>query len=315
MSPIPSVRCIVTGASGFIGRSLIEALTARGHHVEGWTRQNRSFDIRDPITANQTEHWRQHLRLTDVVIHTAGLAHVHGGDARDIERQHTLINTEATTELARAAADAGVRRFVFISTAKVFGEGGANTYSPASPAQPVDAYARSKWAAEQQLRALAQDSAMELVIIRPPLVYGPQAKANFAALQKLAALSLPLPFASLSNRRDLIGIDNLIDLIEICLQHPAAAGGTWLCADASPYSIGDMITALRAAEHRPPHLFRFPPALLRALASTIMANSRVDKIFGDFLIDWRQTAERLRWQPRQTLADIYAATDRKPPEC
>jgi nucleoside-diphosphate-sugar epimerase len=300
------MRCVITGASGFIGRNLCSALSDRGYIVLPWTRRNKLFDIAESIDASTIEQWQGQLRNVDVVIHLAGIAHRLNNQSAVTERQYALINTEASIQLAQAALAAGVRRFIFISTAKVFGEGGPIAYSPESPPQPEDAYALSKWQAEQRLRALVDGSAMELVIIRPPLVYGAHAKANFALLQKLARLPLPLPFAALSNQRDLIALHNLIDLIYICIDHPNAVGGSWLCADAEPYSLGDMVAALRKADKCRPGLFSFPPALLKKLFLITLGKERAEKIVGDFRLDCTATRAQLNWFPKYSMRDVFA---------
>jgi len=306
-----TVRCVVTGANGFIGRALVDRLEQKKYPVTQWTRANAHYCIDAPNLEASRERWQRQLNNVDVVIHLVGLAHQIDQHAVAAEQQYALINTDATAQLARAALAAGVKRFIFISTAKVFGEGGDIIYSMQSPAQPVDAYARSKWHAEQQLQAITTNSTMELVVIRPPLVYGANAKANFAQLQKLAALPLPLPFASLRNRRDMIALDNLVDLIELCIHHPAAADGTWLCADAQPYSLAEIITAMRLANGRHRALFSFPPALLRRFFSAILGIARAEKALGDFRIDCSATHAMLGWRPQRTMRDIFIAADRR----
>jgi len=305
-----AVRCVVTGANGFIGRALVDRLEQKKYPVTQWTRANAHYRIDAPNLEASKERWRQKLNNVDVVIHLAGLAHQIGEQDIAAEQQYALINTDATAQLARAALAAGVKRFIFISTAKVFGEGGDIIYSMQSPAQPVDAYARSKWHAEQQLQHIVRNSTMELVVIRPPLVYGANAKANFAQLQKLAMLPLPLPFASLRNRRDMIALDNLLDLIELCIHHPAAAG-TWLCADIQPYSLAEIIAAVRLANGRRRALFSFPPALLRRFFSAILGIARAEKALGDFRIDCSATHAMLGWRPQRTMRDIFIAANKR----
>lgn len=299
-------RCVVTGSDGFIGSNLCSALNDRGYVAIPWNRRNKLFHIVEPIDAWTIAQWQLQLRDVDVVIHLAGIAHRINKQSTVTEQQYALINTEASVKLARAAVAAGVKRFIFISTAKVFGEGGPTAYSSDSPSQPQDAYARSKWQAEQQLRALVNDSTMELVVIRPPLVYGAHAKANFALLQKLAKLPLPLPFGSLQNRRDLIALDNLIDLVHICVDHPNAADGIWLCADAAPYSLADMISALREADKCRPGLFSFPSVLLEKLFSITLGRERAEKIAGDFRLDCTATRAQLNWFPKYSMRDVFA---------
>ena len=300
------VNCVITGATGFIGRSLAATLQQNNYSVVGCHQGNALFSIKNNVPDSMVDQWENELQHIDVVIHTAGLAHQIGEDAAAAEQRYALVNADATVRLATAAEKAGVKRFIFISSAKVFGEGGACAYTSASPSCPMDSYARSKWRAEQQLVELAQESAMELVIIRPPLVYGPNAKANFGLLQRLAALPFPLPLASMRNQRDLIGIDNLIDLIEICIQHPVAAGGTWLCADSAPYSIADIVMSLRQAANRKPALFHCPEIILRTAVNVTLGKTHAEKVFGDFRVDCSNTHMLLNWQPQRTMKDIYS---------
>lgn len=244
--------------------------------------------------------WLEPLRGVDVVVHLAGLAH----QPRDAQADpaYFQINRDGTLRLAAAACAAGVKRFIFMSSAKVFGEGGDTLYRADSPPAPQDAYAQSKWQAEQLLQERFADR-MEIVILRPPLVYGRDAKANFGNLLRLARLPLPLPFAGIANRRALIGIDNLIDLIATCLTNPAAAGKTLLCADAQLYSLTDIITAIRHAMHRRAHLFYLPKPLLRLLQN-ILGSAMSARLFGDFAMDCSQTFATIGWQAPFTMEQI-----------
>jgi nucleoside-diphosphate-sugar epimerase len=305
-------KLVITGAGGFIGKTLVPFLEKCSYTISAWHRKDGSYSISPniEITERTRKDWQRRLTGSDAVIHLAGLAH-QLNDRGTAEQQYALINTDATAQLAHAALAAGVKRFIFISTAKVFGEGGDTIYSTQSPAQPMDAYARSKWHAEQQLQAITTNSTMELVVIRPPLVYGANAKANFAQLQKLSILPFPLPFASLRNRRDMIALDNLVDLIELCIHHPAAAGGTWLCADAQPYSLAEIIAAMRLANGRRRAMFPFPPALLRGIFSAILGAARAEKALGDFQLDCSATHAMLGWRPQRTMRDIFIAADRR----
>jgi UDP-glucose 4-epimerase len=294
--------CIVTGADGFIGRALIPCLASRGWAVQGWRRRDNSFVIPaddappGPVLAD----WTLRLRGADAVVHLAGLAHRLGDAAERAAALYGAINARGAAWLAQAAADAGVKRFVFISTAKVFGEGGA-IYRPDSAPAPADLYAQSKWQGEQRVREVAERAGMEWVMVRPPLVYGPGVSANFARLQRLAALPLPLPIASLPNRRDMIALPNLLTLIAACLEHPAAANGVWLCGDAQPYSLADIVTSLRAAQGRRGGVFRFDPDLVRWLLRTMLGADAAQKLLGDFQVDWSETRRVLGWSPAVTM--------------
>lgn len=291
------MHCVVTGATGYIGQSLIPHLNASGHELIAWPR-NHTFDLSNERPA--LSEWITQLRNVDVIVHLAGLAH-QTSKAKDAS-PYFQINRDGTLHLAAAAQAAGVKRFIFLSTAKVFGEGGETPYRPNSHPHPIDAYAQSKWQAEQQL--LEQFSqTMEIIILRPPLVYGRNAKANFGSLMKLVKLPFPLPFAGIDNRRSMIGIDNLINLIVLCLTSPAAAGKTFLCADSQLYSLRDIVTSIRRAMNREPHLFRLPRPLFIALKK-LLGNSVQQRLFNDFKMDCLETYQTLNWIPPFTMEQI-----------
>jgi nucleoside-diphosphate-sugar epimerase len=302
--------CTITGADGFIGRALVPFLSSRNWTVHGWRRRDNSFVIPAgdvPVEAIIAD-WSARLRGVDAVVHLAGLAHQLGDAAERAASQYDAVNARGAQLLAQAAADAGVRRFVFVSTAKVFGEGGA-TYRPDSKPAPADLYARSKWLGEQRVRAIAERAGMEWVVVRPPLVYGPGVSANFARLQRLAALPLPLPIASLPNRRDMIALPNLLTLIATCLEHTAAANQVWLCGDAQPYSLADIVSSLRAGQGRRPGVFRFPPGVVRSLVRTVFGADAAHKLLGDFQVDWSETQRVLGWSPAVTMQQAMSGAD------
>ena len=290
---------MITGATGFIGRALIPHLRATGHEVTAWPRSS-VFDLASTATASAPAEWIIQLEGVDVVVHLAGLAHQRRNTHDD--EHYFRINRDGTLRLADAARAAGVKRFIFLSSAKVFGEGGAAIYSEATTPAPQDAYAQSKWQAEQLLIEQFAET-MELVILRPPLVYGRDAKANFANLIQLAKLPIPLPFAGIENRRALIGLDNLVDLITLCLTHPGAAGKTLLCADAKHYSLPDMIAAIRRALNRDPNLFRLPKPVLTVL-ETMVGASAAARLFGDFQMNCSGNYTALDWTPPFSMEEI-----------
>jgi UDP-glucose 4-epimerase len=290
------LRCAITGAGGFIGRNLVAALEGRGHSATSWSRASGWFDLAAP-PPDAERIWAGHLQGTEVVIHLAGRAHVRGGSIEHETQLHHRINFEGTVRLAHAAQAAGVRRFIFLSTAKVLGEGADGPYSERSPAHPQDAYARSKWQAEQALRELAATGRIEVTILRPPLVYGPGVGANFARLIRLAELPLPLPLAAIDNRRDLIGIDNLVDLIAVCLDHPGARNASLLCSDGQPYSLGNLVAHIRTARARPRWLFSLPESWIRVLTRTAMGQEAAARLLDDFELDIGATCDALAWQP------------------
>jgi UDP-glucose 4-epimerase len=304
------MRCTITGANGFIGSALTTSLVQRGHTVAGWSRRS-GFDLTATAPAADRD-WIEQLRGSDAVIHVA--AHVHAGGAdSDLERErHRQINYRGTLRLATAALAAGVRHFVFLSTAKVFGEGENGPYGPQSPARPKDAYAQSKWQAEQELQQLTAATPMALTIVRPPLVYGPGVSANFARLSQLARLPIPLPLAAINNRRDMIGIDNLVDLIATCLDRPAAAGKVLLCSDGHPYSLGAVVANIRAAHGKPSHLFAVPANWVSTLGAAVLGRAAAQRLFGNFELDIAATCAALEWRPRWTMTATLQSQGRQP---
>jgi len=304
------MQCTITGANGFIGSALTTSLVQRGHTVAGWGRRS-GFDLTAAAPAADLS-WIEQLRGSDAVIHLA--AHVHAGAAdSDLESErHRQINHQGTLRLATAALTAGVRHFVFLSTAKVFGEGENGPYGPQSPARPQGAYAQSKWQAEQDLQQLTAGTSMALTIIRPPLVYGPGVSANFARLAQLASLPIPLPLATIDNRRDMIGIDNLADLIATCLEQPAAFGKTFLCSDGQPYSLGEVVANIRAAHGKSSHLFALPANWINALAAAALGRAAAQRLFGNFELDIAATCAALEWRPRWTMTAILQSGGRHP---
>lgn len=291
------MKIVISGASGFIGRALIPYLLTAGHEVKAWPRH---YDLNQSSSHIPPREWIEQLEGVDAVIHLAGLAH-----QRNLQNPEPYfrINRDGTLLLAAAAQRAGVKRFIFLSSAKVFGEGGDTIYRAASVPAPQDAYAQSKWQAEQRLREQNASAHMELVILRPPLVYALEAKANFAQLVSLARLPIPLPFAGIENQRALIGLDNLIDLISICLTNPSAPGKTLLCADAHHYSLPDLLTNIRRALDRAPNLFRIPKPALSTLAIMLGA-SKSERLFGSFQLDCRATHAALNWTPPLTMEQV-----------
>lgn len=298
-------RYAVTGAGGLVGRAVVATLEQRGHRVDRWLRSDWfDLDAGGPDTLAPEPRWEQELAGVDVVIHLAAKVHQRdGGTPADYLR----VNRDGALRLAASAAAAGVRRFVFISTVKVFGEGRTAPYTLACAPRPEDAYAESKWQAEQALLALAQRSPLEVVIIRPPLVYGPGVGANFHALWRLAALPVPLPLAAVRNRRDAVSLDNLADMIVVASMHPAAAGQTLLCSDGRAYSLAELVAAMRAARRRPRGLFPLPRRLLFAALSLLRGAADAHRLLGDFQIDIGDSCRLLDWSPRARLEDTLRA--------
>jgi nucleoside-diphosphate-sugar epimerase len=284
---------LITGASGFVARGLVPRLArergimlrlaSRGAPADALLRQAR--DAGADVEAvplgdlHGATRWETMLEGIDAVVHLAARVHQVTDRARDPLMAFRRVNAEATESLARAACDAGVRRFILLSTVKVHGESGAFTERDAP--RPADAYARSKLEAEQALRAAATGSALECIVIRPPLVHGPGAKANLASLARAIARGVPLPLGGIEdNRRSLVGVDNLADLVARCLVHPAAheGGGTYLVSDGEDVSTTDLARRLGAAMGRRARLLPVPRAALRALGRVTGRTGAIDRL-------------------------------------
>jgi nucleoside-diphosphate-sugar epimerase len=307
---------LVTGASGFIGRALCRDLVARGRATAGACRPDRRAAVppgveRRPIGDLADEDaWRGALARTEAVVHLAGIAHVADRRAAADAAEHAhRVNAEATRRLAAAAAAAGARRLVFVSTAKVHGETSAAPWREDAPPAPSDPYAASKWAAEQALAETARGAAIEIVVLRPPLVYGPGVKANFLALLALCDTPWPLPFGSLDrNRRSLLYVGNLVAAIGRALDHPAAAGRAYLVADDGAWSTAEIAGKIRIALGRPPRLVPVAASVLRAVARLGHAQAESDRLTESFEVDAERIRRELDWRPPFSFEQGLAAT-------
>jgi nucleoside-diphosphate-sugar epimerase len=252
--------------------------------------------------------WRKALQSVHCVVHLAAHVHVMGSAARSVAK-FRQVNVDGTRFVAEQAVHAGVRRFVFLSSIKVNGEGGGlRPYRADDIPNPSDAYARSKFEAEQILRSICLHSGMELVIIRPPLIYGPGVRANFRRLLNLAAFGVPLPLDSVDNRRSLISIWNLVNFIETCMNHPAAPGGTWLISDGDDLSTPELIRKLARLMHRSPHLFAFPPRLLQRASNCLGLGAAMRRLCDSLVVDAAPAYEQLNWRPAISIDDGLART-------
>jgi UDP-glucose 4-epimerase len=303
------MRILVTGASGFIGAALCRELLRRGHSVVGAARRARAsgegvHEIAIPDIAGEFDR-RALLRGIDTVVHLAAIAHRSGGLESEVRR----VNVDATARLAEAAAGV-VPRFVFLSSVKVHGEdSGGAAYRETDALCPEDVYGRSKVEAEQALTRIAAQGGMELVLVRPPLVYGPQVKANFLRLLRWIDSGLPLPFAGVRNRRSLIYLGNLVDVIARCVEHPQALG-PFLVSDEEIVSTAELVSQAARALGRPARLVRVPLAVLR-LGGTIAGRSEeVRRLTGNLVIDSSKARRVLDWRPPYSLDEGLAETAR-----
>lgn len=300
------MRVLLTGATGFVGRGLLERMSAlvnlelvaavRGRPVPGLPEHVESLQI---VGLEADTDWRKALDGVGAVIHSAARVHVMHDAASDPLAAFRKVNVEGTLKLARQAAEAGVRRFIFISSIKVNGEGtpvGAPYIADAQPA-PADPYGISKKEAEQGLRALAAETGMEIVIIRPTLVYGPGVKANFLSMMRWLHKGVPLPFGAIHNRRSLVALDNLVDLIVTCIDHPAAANQTFLVSDGEDLSTSELLRRMGAALGKPARLLPVPSWVLETGAAMLGKKALSQRLCGSLQVDISKTRELLGWAP------------------
>jgi len=291
---------LVTGSSGFIGSALCSHLANDGNRVIRVVR-NRKW-AGPVITLDDIEkftEWHKALSGVDTIIHLAGRAHILKDRALSTLEEFRRINARATIKLAEEAALAGVKRLVFISS---IGVNGNVTYSKPFTAddipRPHSDYARSKYEAEIGLRDIAYRTGLEVTIIRPPLVYGPNAPGNYGRLMRLLASGCPLPLGAITmNRRSFLSLDNLVDLIQVCTNHPSAANQTFLASDGQDLSTADFLCRIARALGNQPRLFPVPRVLLRSFANLIGKKDVVHQLLDDLRVDIEHTCITLAWKP------------------
>lgn len=310
-------RILVTGANGFVGRSLVSTLLRQGYKVS--CAQRNSVANKEKRSGceyyavgdfSENPVWDEALDKVDCVVHLAARVHVMQETATNPLAAFRKANVEATLKLARAAAKKNIRRFVYISTIKVNGEQTEdNAFTEKDALNPLDPYARSKFEAEQELLELGQKLAMEIVIIRPVLVYGPGVKGNVLRLLRLIEKGMPLPFKDVNNRRSLLALDNLVDLIILCSQHPAAANQIFLATDGNDISTERLVKLCADNMHRQPRLFGVPAVFRRTLACLSPHVRKLERrLYGSLQADSSKARTLLNWQPPKNVEQGLADT-------
>ncbi len=301
-------RVLVTGGSGFVGRTLLARLVNDGLleplAALRSTSMAKSGSLKQVVQVvvgpiDGTTQWTAALLQIELVVHTAARVHVMAEKSADPLTEYRRVNVCGTLNLARQAAASGVRRFIFVSSAKVNGEvtlAGRPFTEDDTPA-PKDPYGQSKNEAELGLRQLASETGMEVVIIRPPLVYGPRVKANFAALMRAVRFGWPLPLGAVCNQRSLVSLDNLVDLIVTCMVHPSASNQTFLVSDGQDLSTPDLVRAIARAHGMPARLWPVPVWALQAVGGALGMGSSVQRLCGNLQLDISKARALLGWEP------------------
>ena len=295
---------LVTGATGFIGKALCRRMLAEGWHVRAAIRSfakkdvvPKGVEIVESGTIDSDTDWGATLDGMDAVIHLAARVHVMEDSEVDPMSLYRKLDVDGTKRLAQTALSNNVRRFLFISSIKVNGEGKLTPYTENNKPLPVGPYGSSKLETERILKNLADKTNLEVVILRPPLVYGPEVKANFLKLIKLVHKRMPLPLATVKNHRSLIYIENLVDAIFTCTIHPNAAGKTFLVSDGQDLSTPDLIKNLASALGKPSRLVPFPPSLLHVLARLTGKSETIRKLADSLIVDSSRIRAELKWVP------------------
>lgn len=300
---------MVTGANGFIGRRLCAQLITTGHAVKPVVRNETGLPNEAVVGAiDSTTDWRRVLEGCNAVVHLAARVHMMRAGAHDQLALYREANTNATVNLARQAAEARVQRFVYVSSIKVNGEGRDAPYRETDAPAPEDAYALSKWEAELGLHRTAQETGLEVVILRPPLIYGPGVKANFQRLIQAVARGWPLPLGAVRNRRSLLYLGNFVDAIRLCVEHPGAAGQTFLLDDGEPVSTPDVVRALARAMNRPARLLAVPVGVLQCAGTLLGKRAEVARLTGSLYVDSSAIRSSLGWKPPFSMEEGLAAT-------
>ena len=299
---------LITGVNGFVGRALCKVMLAKGWQVRGTIRSAKDMaSLLSGVEAVEIQSigtdtdWASALTGVDTIVHLAARVHVMRDTSTDSLAAFHEVNVKGTERLARTAAASGVKRFIFLSSIKVSGEGRKPPYTEHDSPAPQDFYGVSKWEAEQVLQKIAAETGLEVVILRPPLVYGPGVKANFLSLFKIVDRGIPLPLDRINNRRSFIYLENLVDAIVTCVNHPKAAGQTYLASDGEDVSTPELIRRVADALGRPARLFPVPPSLMRLAGKLFGKSEAVDRLLGSLVVDSSKIRRELGWKPPYTM--------------
>ncbi len=303
---------LITGSNGFLGSHIVERIKGKPLILlDSGTVNKHPMCPFFQCEINSYHDYMKALQGCQTIIHCAARVHIMDDNEADPLTLYREVNTAGTVNLAKQAIDSGVKRFIFISSIKVNGEGTlvGSPFKTEDNHAPEDDYGLSKSEAEKQLVALAKDSGMEVVIIRPTIVYGPGVKANFASLMNLASKGIPLPFGSITqNKRSLVSIHNLVDLIVTCIDHPKAANQVFLVSDDHDVSTAEMVRELAIALDKPTWQLPVPIWCYKLFGKLFGKSDIVDRLTGSLQVDISHTKETLGWKPSQTLQEGFKQT-------
>jgi Nucleoside-diphosphate-sugar epimerases len=303
------MNILVTGANGLVGRALCSVLEQTEHQVVRAVRTSTAPGEVPVGSLHKSTDWSEALgQNTNVVVHLAAQVPEIGSASRSPGDQHTEVNTLGTANLARQCVRHGVKRFIFLSTVKVLGEGKNEPYKDTDWAKPADAYAISKWEAEQALWQIAAQTGLEVVVLRPPLVYGPSVKGNFLSLMRAIDKRRPLPLGAIQNQRSLIYLGNLVDVIRLCLTHPKAAGKAFLVSDGDDVSTPELVCRIAASLGRRPFLVPVPASWIRRAGRVFGKQAAVDRLLGSLCVDISPLRNELGWAPPHTMQEGLEVT-------
>jgi len=306
------LKIALTGASGFVGSRVLERLSGFDTRIIGRTNAGQVPEGKFFVAnIGPATDYAGFFEGVDVVIHCAARAHIMDDHTEAPLLAYRKVNTDGTMNLALQAAKAGVRRFIFISSVKVNGEVTEHgiPFGPKVTKPPEDSYGLSKYEAEKGLQELVKATEMDVVIIRPPLVYGPGVQANFLSLLKLAAKGIPLPLGSvIKNRRSLVYVDNLADLVVTCINHPNAANHVFLVSDGEDLSTADMLSRLAVAFGKSGTLLPFPESLIHVACQLLGKSAVYRRLCLSLQLDISETQQKLGWHPPYTVDEGFAKT-------
>lgn len=314
------MRLFITGATGFVGRHLVTALSDNpAVSLRLALRSLTSIYSSERLSVFQTSglseemDWREGLKNCEVVIHTAARVHIMNEQLQDPLSEYRIVNVAGTLNLAKQAAEMGIKRFIFLSSIKVNGEETLQNqpYKADDPVNPQDPYAVSKYEAECGLFEISRQTGMEVVIIRPPLVYGPGVKGNFLKMINWIKKGIPLPLGQINNQRSFVSVYNLVDLICHCVAHPHAANQVFLVSDGQDVSTNTLLKKMAQASGKTLWLISMPPWVLLWVAKIVGQAGAIQRLCGSLQVDISKTCHRLDWQPKQHMDEVLKETTQR----